>query len=104
MRRRAISKRQGRAGRDGLPAEADCCLVDARAAVEEAARQVAHQWPDHHTVRNVLQALANHLSLAVGAMMDAPARSPFAQLGGKGGLLSIHGPKIPGIDGPGGMD
>ncbi len=73
----------GRAGRDGLPAKAELFLDGE--AVEEAARQVAHQWPDHHTVRNVLQALANHLSLAVGAMMDAPAEVPLPSLAEKAG-------------------
>lgn len=58
----------GRAGRDGAPARAEIFL-DAD-AVAEAEQHVLRQWPDHATVKRVLQAVANDLSLAVGSAME----------------------------------
>ena len=64
----AYIQEAGRAGRDGRPAWAEMFLDGE--ALSEAARHIARQWPDQQEVRGVLQALANHLGIAVGAVME----------------------------------
>lgn len=71
----------GRAGRDGKPAWAEM-FVDGT-AIEEGGRHVARQWPDNSTVSRVLQALANHLELAVGSVMEEPREVMIATLARK---------------------
>lgn len=60
----------GRAGRDGQPAMAELFLDPH--AVSEAEQHLARQWPDQAMVRRVLQALANQLAIAEGAVMEVP--------------------------------
>ena len=61
----------GRAGRDGLPAEA-VILVDAT-ALSEAESRVSGQWPSHAQVRAVLQTLANLTGVTIGGITEEPA-------------------------------
>lgn len=65
----------GRAGRDGAPAHAEIFL-DADAAAE-AEQHLLRQWPDHATVKRVMQGLSNHLSLAVGSVMEDFSEVPL---------------------------
>ena len=64
----AYIQEAGRAGRDGRPAWAEMFL-DGN-AVSETAQHISRQWPDQQEVRLVLQALANHLGVAVGTVME----------------------------------
>ena len=73
----------GRAGRDGIAAEATL-FVDA-SAMEEAERHVARQWPSPATIRTVLQALSNQLAIAHGAVVEEPQEVWVAHLAEKSG-------------------
>lgn len=68
----------GRAGRDGAPCRAELFL-DAN-AIPDAERLLGAQWPNEKEVRQILQALANILSVAVGTVMDAFQEIPISTI------------------------
>jgi len=68
----------GRAGRDGLPAQA-VMFVDST-ALAEAESRVAGLWPSQEQIRAVLQTLANLVGAAIGVLTEDPAEVAVDEL------------------------